>query len=101
MKSFIGHHEVATDTDYLELALGTPLELWLGEKGESAEECAARLDAARDILADDPELIDSVSRIAAEAIEAHAPVLFHSTGRLPRPARSTGRTATASKAVAA
>ncbi|MCD9593287.1 hypothetical protein [Streptomyces sp. 8ZJF_21] len=101
MKSFIGRHEVATDADYLELALGTPLELWLGEEGESDEERAARLDAARDILADDPELIDSVSRIAVEAIEAHAPVLFHSTGRLPRPARNTGRTATVSKAVAA
>ncbi|MCO8301312.1 hypothetical protein [Streptomyces sp. RKCA744] len=101
MKGFIGHHEVATDTDYLELALGTPLELWLGEEGESTEERAARLDAARDILADDPELIDSVSRIAAEAIEAHAPTLFPSLSRLPRPARSTGRTATASKSVAA
>ncbi|MFE2440939.1 hypothetical protein ACFXDF_02505 [Streptomyces sp. NPDC059426] len=101
MKSFIGHHEVATDTDYLELALGTPLELWLGEEGESAEERAARLDAARDILADDPELIDSVSRIAAEAIEAHAPTLFPSIGRLPRPARTAGRTAPVSKAVAA
>ncbi|MFE5125484.1 hypothetical protein [Streptomyces sp. NPDC056669] len=99
MKSFIGHHEVATDTDYLELALGTPLELWLGEEGESDEERAARLDAARDILADDPELIDSVSRIAAEAIEAHASGLFPSIGRLPRQARRTGRTAP--KAVAA
>ncbi|MFD8463307.1 hypothetical protein [Streptomyces antimycoticus] len=101
MKSFIGHHEVATDTDYLELALGTPLELWLGEEGESDEERAARLDAARDILADDPELIDSVSRIAAEAIEAHAPVLFHSISRFPRQARRSGRSATVSKAVAA
>ncbi|MFD8366014.1 hypothetical protein [Streptomyces hygroscopicus] len=113
MKSFIGHHEVATDTDYLELALGTPLELWLGEEGESDEERAARLDAARDILADDPELIDSVTRIAAEAIETHAPMLFHSLSRLShpahstglnraaRPARSTGRSATAPKAAAA
>ncbi|MFC9227231.1 hypothetical protein ACFT8W_41975 [Streptomyces hygroscopicus] len=101
MKSFIGHHEVATDTDYLELALGTPLELWLGEEGESDEERAARLDAARDILADDPELIDSVTRIAAEAIETHAPVLFHGLSRLSRAAHSTGRSATAPKAAAA
>ncbi|MEU8870292.1 hypothetical protein AB0D24_03855 [Streptomyces javensis] len=101
MKNFIGHHEVATDADYLELALGTPLELWLGEEGESPEERAARLDAARDILADDPALIASVSRIAAEAIETHAPVLFPSRRRRPRPARGTGRTTTVPKAVAA
>ncbi|MDW6061358.1 hypothetical protein SAZ11_29415 [Streptomyces sp. FXJ1.4098] len=99
MKSFIGHHEVATDTDYLELALGTPLELWLGEEGESDQERAARLDAARDIIADDPELIDRATQIAAEAIETHVPTLFHNVSRLPRPARSTSRTAP--KAVAA
>ncbi|WP_432010458.1 hypothetical protein [Streptomyces cucumeris] len=99
MKSFIGHHQVATDTDYLELALGTPLELWLDEEGESAEERAARLDAARDILADEPELLDRVTRIAAAAIEPHAPTLLHSIGILPRPARVKGRTAV--KAVAA
>ncbi|MGW7597082.1 hypothetical protein [Streptomyces antimycoticus] len=99
MKSYIGHHQVATDTDYLELALGTPLELWLGEEGESAEERAARLDAAHDILADDPELIDRVTRIAAEAIETHAPVLLNSIRSLPRPARSKG--GSTSKAVAA
>ncbi|WP_413799617.1 hypothetical protein [Streptomyces iranensis] len=69
MKSFIGHHEVATDTDYLELALGTPLELWLGEEGESAKARTARLDAARDILADDPELYDHVVRLAARALD--------------------------------
>ncbi|MFK4265336.1 hypothetical protein [Streptomyces milbemycinicus] len=99
MKSFIGHHEVATDTDYLELALGTPLELWLGEEGESDEGRAARLDAARDIIADDPELIDRATQIAAEAIETHVPALFHNVSRLPRPPRNTGRTAP--KAVAA
>lgn len=99
MKSFIGHHQVTTDTDYLELALGTPLELWLGEPDETDEERAARLDAARDILADDPELIDRVTRLAAEAIETHAPALLTSVGILPRPARSKGRAVT--KAVAA
>ena len=35
------------------------------------------LDAARDILADDPDLPDAVSRVAAEAIEAYAPELFN------------------------
>jgi len=38
MKSFIAGHEVVTEDDALELALGTPLELWLGAVDESAEE---------------------------------------------------------------
>ncbi|MGQ4514867.1 hypothetical protein [Streptomyces sp. DW26H14] len=67
-------------TEFIELALGTPLDLWLGPAGEeSPEEYAARRDAARDILADQPDLPDRVSRAAAEAIEAFAPDLFHVT----------------------
>ena len=77
MKSFIGTHEVLGDDDFIELALGTPLALWLGEETETDEERAARLDAARDILADDPELFDRVTRVAARAIEEYAPELFH------------------------
>ncbi|MFG2652714.1 hypothetical protein [Streptomyces sp. NPDC048436] len=79
MRSFIGAHQVISADDFLELALGTPVELWLGEDGESDTERAARLDAARDILAH-PEyqnLPDDVARLAAEAIEAHAPELFN------------------------
>ncbi|UYB41192.1 hypothetical protein SLV14_003906 [Streptomyces sp. Je 1-4] len=68
MKTYIGRHQVLTDTDVLELALGTPLELWLSEDGESVEESAARLDAARDILADDPDLHDRALRTAATAL---------------------------------
>ena len=68
MKSFIAGHEVVTEDDALELALGTPLELWLGVDGESAEERAARLDAARDILAEEPELYDRVSALLAEGL---------------------------------
>ncbi|MEU3353799.1 hypothetical protein [Streptomyces sp. NPDC037389] len=76
MKAFIGGHQVVTDDDFLELSLGTPLELWLGVDGESREERAARLDAARDILADQPELLDTIARVAAEVAEmagAYAP----------------------------
>ncbi|NWF26045.1 hypothetical protein HW130_07140 [Streptomyces sp. PKU-EA00015] len=77
MRAFIGGHEVVSDTDFVELALGTPIELWLGAEGESDMERAARLDAARDILADNPNLPDDVSRVASEAIEAFAPELFN------------------------
>lgn len=39
----------------LESVLGTPAELWLGKPGESPSQRAARLDAAVDVLADDPD----------------------------------------------
>ncbi|WP_199826208.1 hypothetical protein [Streptomyces sp. SBT349] len=77
MKSFIGAHEALDDDDFIELALGTPLALWLGEENESEEERSAREDAARDILADDPGLFDRVSRVAVLAIEAQAPALLN------------------------
>ncbi|KOG24691.1 MULTISPECIES: hypothetical protein [Streptomyces] len=77
MRTFIGGHQAISANDFVELALGTPVELWLGVEGESEEERAARLDAARDILADNPNLPDEVSRVAAEAIEAFAPELFN------------------------
>jgi hypothetical protein len=76
MRTYIGRHQAVSDTEFVELALGTPVELWLGVAGESGEERAARLAAAADILADDPSLPDRVSQVAAEAIEAHAPELF-------------------------
>lgn len=76
MRAYIGGHQAISVNDFIELALGTPPELWLGEEGETEEERVARLDAARDILADNPELPDDVARIAAEVIEAHAPELF-------------------------
>ncbi|MDF9871181.1 hypothetical protein ACFWZK_32350 [[Kitasatospora] papulosa] len=77
MRMYIGGHQVVSDADFVELALGTPLDLWLGVEGESEMERAARLDAARGILADNPDLTDRVSQVAAEAIEAHAPELFN------------------------
>ncbi|MFD5426907.1 hypothetical protein [Streptomyces sp. NPDC127084] len=79
MKAIVAGHVAVTATEFVELALGTPVELWLGVEGESEMERAARLDAARDILADYPGLPDEVSRVAAEAIEAFAPELFNVT----------------------
>ncbi|MFE9256078.1 hypothetical protein [Streptomyces sp. NPDC006879] len=77
MRSYISGHQAVTPADFVELALGTPVELWLGVKGESEMERAARLDAARDILADDPGMPDDAIRIAAAAIEEHAAELFN------------------------
>ena len=76
MKDYIGRHQARTTDDFLELALGTPLDLWLGEENETAEERAARLDAARDILADDPDLVDRTTRLAVETIGATMPDLL-------------------------
>lgn len=71
MKAFIDGHHVVTGADLVELALGTPLDLWLGPGGdESEEERAAREGAARDILAEDPALADHSERVMDRALRA-------------------------------
>ncbi|MEV5142901.1 hypothetical protein AB0L14_00305 [Streptomyces sp. NPDC052727] len=97
MRTYVGGHQAVSVNDFVELALGTPLELWLGVEGESEEERAARLDAARDILADTPGLPDDVSRVVAEVIETHAPDLFNVVAL----ARPTGRRRPSRKGAAA
>lgn len=77
MRIIVAGHTAISPDEFVELALGTPPELWLGVEGESEIERAARMDAARDILADEPGLTDRVSRVAAQAIEAYAPDLFN------------------------
>ncbi|GAA2314625.1 hypothetical protein OKJ48_02985 [Streptomyces kunmingensis] len=77
MRSYINGRRAVTRNDFIELALGTPVELWLGVDGESEMERAARLDAARDILTDDPGMPDDAIRIAAAAIDDHAAELFN------------------------
>ncbi|MGW4565690.1 hypothetical protein ACWEN3_25815 [Streptomyces sp. NPDC004561] len=87
MKYIVAGHEAVTDAEFAELALGTPVELWLGVEGESGEERAARLDAARDILSDPQfsDLPDGLIRLAARVVEDH-PDLFNVVP-LVRPAR--------------
>ncbi|MGW4933493.1 hypothetical protein ACWEQH_10900 [Streptomyces sp. NPDC004166] len=95
MRTYIGRQRAISTADFAELALGTPVELWLGVEGETDEERAAREDAARDILADDPNLPDELIRLAAQVIEEN-PDLFDVVP-LVRPARRR----TARKGVAA
>ncbi|TSB26722.1 hypothetical protein [Streptomyces benahoarensis] len=92
MKSYIGPYEARTDTDLIELALGTPIALWLGEDGESAAERAARLDAARDIAADGPGLYDRALRAVADLLDAR-PYLTALPGTAPRTTAVTLRAA--------
>ncbi|MGA5452371.1 hypothetical protein ACPCVO_37625 [Streptomyces umbrinus] len=96
MRTYIGRQQAISTEDFAELALGTPVELWLGVEGESDAERAAREDAARDILADDPDLPDDLIRMAAQVIEDN-PDLFDVI-TLSRPAR---RRRAARKGVAA
>ncbi|SDE83895.1 hypothetical protein [Streptomyces griseoaurantiacus] len=85
MRTYIGRQQAISVEDFAELALGTPVELWLGVEGETDEERAARLDAARDILADDPHFPDDLVRMAAQVIEEN-PDLFDVVPMV-RPAR--------------
>lgn len=85
MRTYIGRQQAISPEDFAELALGTPVELWLGVEGESDEERAAREDAARDILSDTPNLPDGLIRMAAQIIEEN-PDLFEVIP-LTRPAR--------------
>ncbi|MFF4484998.1 hypothetical protein ACFY0F_00655 [Streptomyces sp. NPDC001544] len=87
MKYIVAGHEAVTAAEFAELALGTPVELWLGVEGETAEERAARLDAARDILSDPQfrDLPDDLIRLAARVVEEN-PELFNVVP-LVRPAR--------------
>ncbi|MGX2996178.1 hypothetical protein JNUCC64_18155 [Streptomyces sp. JNUCC 64] len=89
MKHIVAGHVAADTTEFIELALGTPPELWLGVEGETEEERAARLDAARDILADAPHLADDTIRLAAQVIEDYAPGLFNVIA-LPQPRSGSG-----------
>lgn len=85
MRTYIGRQQAISPEDFAELALGTPVELWLGVEGETDEERAAREDAARDILAESPNLPDDLIRMAAVVIEEN-PDLFDVIP-LTRPAR--------------
>ena len=77
MYDFVGPHRAASTTEFIELALGTPLDLWLGVEGESEPERAARMAAARDILADDPGMVDRTTALAVETIGRTMPELLH------------------------
>ncbi|GAB2993567.1 hypothetical protein GCM10023080_069840 [Streptomyces pseudoechinosporeus] len=59
MKCIVAGHVAVTPTEFAELAFGIDLELFAGTGRESESERAARLDVAREVLAElresDPE----------------------------------------------
>lgn len=79
MRTIVAGHMAFSGSEFAELAMGVDPELFTGVAGESAMERAARLDAARDVLADlrreDPELAafaESLMEESAEVIELPA-----------------------------
>jgi hypothetical protein len=84
MRVFVAGQEARDTDEFVELALGTPPELWLGVEGESEQERAAREAAARDILAADPDLFGVTTAVMVQVIEAVAPELLD-VAVLPRP----------------
>lgn len=64
MKCIVAGHVAVTPTEFAELAFGIDLELFTGPGRESDLERAARLDVAREVLA---ELRDSDPEAAAFA----------------------------------
>ncbi|MFF5005204.1 hypothetical protein ACFY3G_20580 [Streptomyces phaeochromogenes] len=64
MKCIVAGHEAVTATEFAELAFGIDLELFTGLATESESDRAARLDVAREVLA---ELRESDPQTAAYA----------------------------------
>ncbi|MFF1265805.1 hypothetical protein ACFVZE_08260 [Streptomyces anulatus] len=88
MKSIVAGREPVTATEFVELALGIDLELFTGSPTESAMDRAARLDVAREVLADLRES-DPETAAYAESLMRALPLKQHPSGRRAR--RATGR----------
>ncbi|MGW1354348.1 hypothetical protein ACWCQE_34500 [Streptomyces sp. NPDC002409] len=102
MKTIVAGREPVTATEFTELALGIDLELFTGPATETVMERAARLDVAREVLA---ELYESAPEVAAyaESLLRTLPLKSRRTdGRRPRrPVRRPVTGLAAGSAVAA
>lgn len=79
MRTIVAGHMAFSGSEFAELAMGIDPELFAGPAEETESERAARLDAARDVLADlwreDPELAayaESLMGDSAQVIELPA-----------------------------
>jgi hypothetical protein len=83
MRNIVAGREPVTATEFVELSLGIDLELFTGPAAESAMERAARLDVAREVLA---ELHESDPEVAAyaESLLRTLPLKRRTDGRRPR-----------------
>ncbi|MFE0459581.1 hypothetical protein ACFW1A_10005 [Kitasatospora sp. NPDC058965] len=85
MKSIVAGQRAVSALEFTELALGVDVELFAGVPGESEIGRAARLDAARDILADlDQEDPQAAEFARALLMMAPVPMRFgRRSGRRP------------------
>ncbi|MFJ7523844.1 hypothetical protein ACIQ1S_02850 [Streptomyces griseus] len=83
MKTIVAGREPVTATEFVELALGIDLELFTGSPTESAMDRAARLDVAREVLADLRES-DPETAAYAESLMRALPLKQHPSGRRAR-----------------
>lgn len=71
VRTIVNGRLAVTSFEFTELALGVDPELFLGVDGESAEEQAARVDAACDILTvlrrEEPELAEYAEQLLCES----------------------------------
>ncbi|MFD8343559.1 hypothetical protein ACFV2C_14945 [[Kitasatospora] papulosa] len=83
MKSIVAGREPVTATEFVELALGIDLELFTGPAAESALERAARLDVAREVLAELRESDPEAAAYAASLLRT-LPLTSRPSGQRPR-----------------
>ncbi|WP_329588859.1 hypothetical protein OG195_12430 [Streptomyces sp. NBC_01362] len=87
MKNIVAGHVAVTATEFTELALGIDLgidlELFTGPAVESAMERAARVDVAKEVLAELRES-DPETATYAESLLRTLPLKRRSDGRRPR-----------------
>ncbi|MFH9116711.1 hypothetical protein [Streptomyces globisporus] len=81
MKSIVAGREAVTATEFVELALGIDLELFTGSPTESSMDRAARLDVAREVLADLRESDPETAAYAESLLRALPLKQPHPTGR--------------------
>ncbi|MFJ2790644.1 hypothetical protein ACIPDW_08220 [Streptomyces sp. NPDC087290] len=101
MKTIVAGREPVTANEFIELALGIDVQLFTGPAVESAQERAARLDVAREVLAElretDPETAEY-----AESLLRTLPMQSRPSGRARRrSARRPAAVASTGSAVAA
>ncbi|MFE0460502.1 hypothetical protein ACFW1A_14780 [Kitasatospora sp. NPDC058965] len=72
MKSIVAGQHAVTRLEFAELAFGVDLELFAGKAGETAQEWAARTDAARDIWAELAEQDPEAAAFAADLMKLAA-----------------------------
>ncbi|MFM9495495.1 hypothetical protein ACKI1Q_17975 [Streptomyces galilaeus] len=93
MKCIVAGHEAVTAAEFTELALGIDPELFAGPAvRETDEDRAARLDVAREVLAELRESDPQTAAYAASLLRT-SPLRTQPTARRPR--RNAGRRAAA------